>query len=89
MKNFEDWLALRLGNWLSSVKFFYICVLLDLIELPPVIHAHDVITWCTYLSQTVIQLLALPILGAQQRIMTDHHEAHADKLDEILKHVKK
>lgn len=89
MKNFNEWLTVKLGNGLSSITFFYICVLLDLVELPPVIAANNVIIWCTYLSQTVIQLIALPILGAQQRIMTDHHKKHSDKLDQILQHVQK
>lgn len=91
MKNFNEWLAQKLGNILSSVNFFYICVLLDLVELPPVYAAHSVITWCTYLSQSVIQLIALPILGAQQSIAHKHHERHAKsnedmhrKLDRLL-----
>lgn len=88
MKKFNEWLALKLGNGLSSMLFFYICLVLDLVELPPVIAAHSVIIWCTYLSQSVIQLVALPILGVQQRIMTDHHEMHSQKLDKILNEVK-
>lgn len=86
MKRFNDWLAGLLGNTLSSMAFFYVCVLLDLIELPPVIAAHDVIVWCTYVSQTVIQLIALPVLGYQQKTAQEHHENHAKKLDAIMDH---
>ncbi len=92
MKRFNNWLATTLGNGLSSMAFFYFCVVLDLVELGPVIRANDIITWCTYLSQTVIQLIALPVLGAMQKISNDHHEKnharhdeHASKLDLILK----
>lgn len=83
MKNFNEKLAVKLGNILSSVNFFYVCILLDLIELPPVIGAHDVITWCTYLSQTVIQLIALPILGAQQNISHIHHTKHHKDMQDL------
>lgn len=88
MSGFNQWLAMRLGNTLSSMSFFYICVLLDLIELQPVIAAHDVIVWCTYLSQTVIQLIALPILSAQNKASQEHHSRHSDKLDQILIHAR-
>ena len=73
MRRFNNWLATYLGNALSSMPFFYICVLLDLVELPPVIQAGNIIIWCTYLSQTVIQLIALPILGAQQKQTHENH----------------
>lgn len=88
MNKINEWLALKLGDVLSSIWFFYVCVGLDLVELGPVIQANNVITWCTYLSQTVIQLIALPILGAQQKLshkhMTKVHEDHK----EIMKHLK-
>lgn len=87
LKQFNEWLAVRLGDTLSSMTFFYVCLILDLIELGPVISAHNTITWVTYISQSVIQLIALPILGVQQKIMTDHHEAHAKKLDRIVEHI--
>lgn len=87
--SFNQWVAVKLGNVLSSMTFFWVCVALDLIELPPVIEAHSVIIWCTYLSSVVFQLLALPVLGVLQKTGNDHHEKHSKKLDLILKHVKK
>lgn len=89
MKSFNEKLAVKLGNILSSVNFFYVCILLDLVELPPVIQAHDIITWCTYLSQTVIQLIALPILGAQQNITHIHHKKHHKDMEELHKKIDK
>jgi hypothetical protein len=89
MNRFNDWLADKLGSVLSSMTFFYVCVLLDLIELVPVIQANSIITWCTFLSQGVIQLVALPILGAQQKLTHKHmktqHEHHAKVMEEINK----
>ena len=86
--SFNEWLANKLGNGLSSVWFFYFCVALDLVELVPVIQAHDVIVWCSYISQTVIQLIALPILGYQQKVTHKHHERNHEDMKEILTHVR-
>ena len=83
MKHFNEYLAVKLGNALSSMSFFYICVVLDLIELKPVIDAHNIIVWCSYLSQTVFQLIALPILGAMQKTTHIHHEKHHKHLEDI------
>jgi hypothetical protein len=87
IKRFNCWLALRLGAMLSSMAFFYLCVLLDLIELGPVIAAHDVIIWVTYLSQSVIQLIALPILGAQQQLQQDNHQRLEHHIKTIHAHL--
>lgn len=80
-------LALRLGNALGSMGFFYICVVLDLVELPPVIQADNAITWITYLAQTVIQLIALPILSVQANIQAEKKEASDDAVHVALTHV--
>ena len=71
-----------LANGLGTIPFFLFCVALDLIELPPIIKAHSVIIWVNYISQTVIQLLALPLLGIQARMQQQNH-------DETIKHLKK
>lgn len=95
---FNRAVAIKLGNMLGSMPFFYVCIVLDLAELPAVVSAHSVIAWITYVSQTVIQLIALPIISTQQNIQqesqtakqeADHHAityiAHA--VDEIKKAV--
>jgi hypothetical protein len=95
MKQFNDRLANFLGDALSHMNFFYFCLALDLLELHPVIQAHSTITWVTYLSQSVIQLIALPILGAQNKLQQSNHEEtmkHVkslhDKVDAVHKHLK-
>jgi hypothetical protein len=85
-KNFNRCLAKALGRVLSSMEFFYFCVLLDALELKPVIDAHNIITWCTYLSSVVIQLLALPLLGFLQNENSGQHEEAHKKLDAIMRH---
>ena len=88
MDKFNEWLAEKLANTLGSMGFFYVCVLLDLIELPPVIQSGSVIIWCTYVSQTVIQLIALPILSVQQKNQDKHHKQTHAHLETIIKHHK-
>lgn len=91
-KRFDRWLAVKLGDTLSSVNFFYFCIILDLVELKPVIDAHSVITWVTYLSQSVIQLIALPILGAQAKLTQEGHkdikkhiDSHMERLHTVIR----
>lgn len=80
---FNAWIAEKLADILSSMSFFWVCVAIDIIELPPVIAQHSVIVWCTYISSVVFQLLALPLLAYQAKTGNDHHENHSDKLDAI------
>jgi len=75
---FNRWLAVKLGNTLGSMPFFYLCVVLDIAELPSVIKAHSVLIWIAYISQTVIQLIALPILSVQANIQQENQQAKAD-----------
>lgn len=88
MKRFNNWLANFLGNALSSMYFFYFCVVLDLCELDPVIQSHSVITWVTYISQSVIQLIALPVLGAQNKLQQDNHSEVMQHVTAIHNHLK-
>lgn len=69
---------------LGSMWFFWFCVALVLLELPAVFAARSVIAWITYISQTVIQLLALPLLGAGQRIISAAQDARAETDHETL-----
>ena len=79
--NINNGVAQFFGKIFGHMYFFYFCVILDLAELPPVWSAHSVITWVTYISQTVIQLLALPVityLGNQQSQNHTELKAHID-----------
>jgi len=95
---FNEWLVNTLATSLSSISFVYICIIIDVTELllqPP----QTIQEWCTFLSQTVIQLVALPVLafvskleGAKsERILREthdeaceiHKETHS-KLDQII-----
>jgi hypothetical protein len=71
-------IATDMGKVLGNMGFFYFCVILDIAELPSVIKAGSAIAWVSYISQTVIQLLALPVLQVFQNIQEEHNQAKAD-----------
>lgn len=77
-------IAVAATTVLGSMWFFWFCVVLILVELPAVIAAASVMAWVMYISQTVIQLLALPLLGAGQRIISAAQDARAETDHETL-----
>lgn len=77
-KRFNQLIAIKLGNSLGSMLFFWFCLILDLVELPPVIASNNLIVWINYIAQTVIQLLALPILGVVANLQQKQSEAKAN-----------
>lgn len=80
-------LAIKIGNLFGSMGFFYFCVLLDLVELPAVIQQASVIIWVTYISQAVIQLVALPIISVQGNIQSEEKAASDNAMHEALTHI--
>ncbi|MDE1829386.1 MAG: hypothetical protein KGI25_03585 [Thaumarchaeota archaeon] len=84
---FNKWLGTKLANAVGTMTFFYFCLILDIIMLPPVIKQRSITLWVTYLAQTVIQLLALPLLAYQARISQDNHKDTLDHIKHIKKHL--
>jgi len=56
----------------------YAFIVLDLFMLPPVIKANSVMVWVTYIAQTVLQLVLLPIIMVGQNVIQSQNEAKAD-----------
>ncbi|HEV2402723.1 MAG TPA: hypothetical protein VGS08_00825 [Candidatus Saccharimonadales bacterium] len=71
-------LAVGITKAVGSMWCAYIFILLDLLELGPVIHANSMITWVTYISQTVLQLILLPIIMVGQNVIQSQNNAKAD-----------
>ena len=46
--------------------------------LPPVIRSGSVMVWVTYIAQTVLQLVLLPIIMVGQNVIQSQNEAKAD-----------
>jgi hypothetical protein len=78
ISKFNYWLAVKITNSVGTMWCAYIFLLLDLLMLPPVIRSNSIITWVTYLAQTVIQLVLLPIIMVGQNVIQAQNEAKAD-----------
>ena len=46
--------------------------------LPPVIKAHSIMIWVTYIAQTVLQLILLPIIMVGQNVIQAQNESKAN-----------
>ena len=71
-------LAVKITNAVGTMWCAYAFVLLDLFMLPPVIKAASAMVWVTYIAQTVLQLVLLPIIMVGQNVIQSQNEAKAD-----------
>jgi len=65
----------------------YAFLLLDLFMLPPVIKAGNVMVWVTYIAQTVLQLVLLPIIMVGQNVIQAQNESKADTDHQTLNYL--
>jgi len=72
------WLAIRITNAVGTMWCAYAFLILDLFMLPPVIKAASAMVWVTYIAQTVLQLVLLPIIMVGQNVIQSQNEAKAD-----------
>ncbi|MDD8026927.1 MAG: hypothetical protein PHI34_10450 [Acidobacteriota bacterium] len=71
-------IAVKITRGVGTMWCAYAFLLLDLIMLPPVIKAGSIMVWVTYLAQTVLQLVLLPIIMVGQNVIQSQNEAKAD-----------
>jgi hypothetical protein len=84
LRGFNVRAARYVSAGLSSMWFFWFCVLLVLCELPSVVAANSIVLWVTYVAQTVIQLLALPALGAYSKLISQQQDEQTKAQGETL-----
>ena len=75
---FNYWLAVKITNSVGTMWCAYLFLIIDLFMLPPVIKANSVMVWVTYIAQTVLQLVLLPIIMVGQNVIQSQSEAKAD-----------
>lgn len=75
---FNYWIALKITNGVGTMWCAYAFVILDLFMLPPVIKAASIMVWVTYIAQTVLQLVLLPIIMVGQNVIQAQNESKAD-----------
>lgn len=75
---FNDHLAVKITKAVGTMWCAYAFLILDLFMLPPVIKANSIMIWVTYIAQTVLQLVLLPIIMVGQNVIQSQNEAKAD-----------
>lgn len=78
INKFNNWLAVKITNSVGTMWCAYAFLILDLFMLPPVIKSNSVMIWVTYIAQTVLQLVLLPIIMVGQNVIQAQNEAKAD-----------
>jgi hypothetical protein len=90
----QEWLD-RLGVWITQGVATMWCavifLIIALVSLPAAIASHDAYVIVSWISQSFLQLVLLPIimvgqkvLGAQIAPLKEHHEANHNKLSDII-----
>lgn len=75
---FNDWIAVKIIKGVGTMWCAYAFLLLDLCMLPPVIKSASIMVWVTYIAQTVLQLILLPIIMIGQNVIQAQNEAKAE-----------
>src|SRR5579863_8428163 len=85
------WITRKVGTMWCAIIFLFI----SLISLPAAIQSHDAFVIISWLSQSFLQLVLLPIIMVGQKTLTesdaallDHHESHHEKLNHIIDLIK-
>ena len=82
MKRFNEWLAVKITNGVSTMLCAYVFAFIAVLGFP--YGSTSIPQYVQWVSQTFIQLTMLSIIMVGQKVMTDHHEEHSKKLDQIL-----
>jgi len=75
---FNYWIAVKITNSVGTMWCAYAFLIIDFVMLPPVIAANNVMVWVTYIAQTVLQLVLLPIIMVGQNVIQTQNESKAD-----------
>lgn len=78
VNRFNYSLAVKITNGVGTMWCAYAFLILDLFMLPPVIKAASIMVWVTYIAQTVLQLVLLPIIMVGQNVIQEQNETKAD-----------
>jgi hypothetical protein len=81
---FNYWIAVKITNGVGTMWCAYAFFLIDLLMLPPVIAANSVMVWVTYIAQTVLQLVLLPIIMVGQNVIQAQNGSKADSDHQTL-----
>ena len=87
MGRFNTWLAVVITKGVGTMWAAYLFVLIALVSLPQALMAFlkgDTVTCITWLSQSFLQLLLLPIIIVGQNVISAAQDARAEADHETL-----
>jgi hypothetical protein len=86
LDTFGAWITRKVGTMWCAIIFLVI----SLISLPAALASHDAFVIISWISQSFLQLVLLPIIMVGQKVLTDsdvalhaHHERQHAKLEQI------
>lgn len=90
MKKINDTIGDSLSNGLSTMQAVYVVFLMVIVPLI-IARPHDLIGWIQYVSQTILQATALPLLAyntkktgnEQTSVLKDNHDISMNELQII------
>lgn len=77
MNKINDWLALKCTLMTSSMWAAYLFCVLAFISLPTAVASHDAFTIVSWISQSFLQLVLLPIIMVGQNLLSQSTEQRA------------
>jgi hypothetical protein len=84
---FNNWLALLITRGVGTMWAGYLFVLIALVSLPQALAAFlsgDTVTGITWLSQSFLQLVLLPVIMVGQRVISEAQDLRAEADHETL-----
>jgi hypothetical protein len=84
MGGVNTWLAVRITKTVGSMWIAYLFAAIALISLPAALHSADVIVIVSWIAQTFLQLVLLPIIIVGQNVIQAANDARAEADHETL-----
>jgi len=78
MGRFNTWLAVHITKTVGSMWIAYLFACIALISLPAAIRSGDVIVIVSWVAQTFLQLVLLPIIIVGQNVIQAANDARAE-----------
>jgi hypothetical protein len=81
---FNTWLAVRITRTVGTMWIAYLFGLIALISLPAALRSGDIIIIVSWVAQTFLQLVLLPIIIVGQNVIQAANDARAEADHETL-----
>ena len=90
INQFNNWLAEKITNTVSTMWVAYIFAIIALISLPAALATHQLIIIVAWIAQTFLQLVLLSVIMVGQKLQADATIKHVNKKhEELKKHITK